>query len=94
MFYSISQILYILYMCVRVYATQHAACKYTCAYCRAHGGLFLCGEVLDVFGRIGGFNFYWAWLSGRAAGRGAAAAAAATAANVTPPPAAGRRRRR
>ncbi|KAI8475412.1 MAG: hypothetical protein J3K34DRAFT_517435 [Monoraphidium minutum] len=34
-------------------------------------GLFLCGEVLDVFGRIGGFNFYWAWLSGRAAGRAA-----------------------
>jgi len=24
-------------------------------------GLFLCGEILDVFGRIGGFNFYWAW---------------------------------
>lgn len=35
-------------------------------------GLFLCGEVLDVFGRIGGFNFYWAWLSGRLAGMAAA----------------------
>ena len=35
-------------------------------------GLFLCGEVLDVFGRIGGFNFYWAWLSGRLAGLGSA----------------------
>ncbi len=35
-------------------------------------GLFLCGEILDVFGRIGGFNFYWAWLSGRLAGRRAA----------------------
>ncbi|GLI62363.1 hypothetical protein VaNZ11_004982 [Volvox africanus] len=34
--------------------------------------LFLCGEVVDVFGRIGGFNFYWAWLSGRLAGIGAA----------------------
>jgi predicted flavoprotein YhiN len=38
-------------------------------------GLHLCGEVLDVFGRIGGFNFYWAWCSGRLAGLGAAGAA-------------------
>ncbi|HXH91301.1 MAG TPA: aminoacetone oxidase family FAD-binding enzyme [Thermoanaerobaculia bacterium] len=30
--------------------------------------LYLCGEVLDVDGRIGGFNFQWAWASGRAAG--------------------------
>jgi hypothetical protein len=36
-------------------------------------GLYLCGEILDVDGRIGGFNFQWAWASGRAAGRGAAA---------------------
>ncbi|MEX0778210.1 MAG: aminoacetone oxidase family FAD-binding enzyme [Balneolales bacterium] len=34
-------------------------------------GLFLCGEILDVFGRIGGFNFYWAWLTGRLAGAAA-----------------------
>ena len=27
----------------------------------ANRGLFFCGEVLDCFGRIGGFNFYWAW---------------------------------
>jgi hypothetical protein len=27
----------------------------------ANRGLFICGEVLDCFGRIGGFNFYWAW---------------------------------
>lgn len=33
--------------------------------------LHLCGEVLDVDGRIGGFNFQWAWASGRLAGRGA-----------------------
>jgi hypothetical protein len=26
-------------------------------------GLFLCGEIMDVFGRIGGFNFYWAWYA-------------------------------
>ena len=31
-------------------------------------GLYLCGEILDVDGRIGGFNFQWAWASGRAAG--------------------------
>ena len=30
--------------------------------------LYLCGEIIDVFGRIGGFNFYWAWVSGRLAG--------------------------
>ncbi len=35
-------------------------------------GLFLCGEVLDAFGPIGGFNFLWAWATGRAAGLGAA----------------------
>lgn len=36
-------------------------------------GLYLCGEVLDVDGRIGGFNFQWAWASGYLAGRAAAA---------------------
>jgi predicted Rossmann fold flavoprotein len=35
-------------------------------------GVFLAGEVLDAFGRIGGFNFTWAWASGRLAGLGAA----------------------
>ncbi len=35
-------------------------------------GLHLCGEVLDVDGRIGGFNFQWAWASGTSAGRAAA----------------------
>ena len=43
----------------------------TCAS-RVCGGLFLCGEILDVDGRIGGFNFQWAWASGTSAGRGAA----------------------
>jgi predicted flavoprotein YhiN len=32
-------------------------------------GLYLVGEILDVDGRIGGFNFQWAWASGRVAGR-------------------------
>jgi predicted flavoprotein YhiN len=36
-------------------------------------GLFLCGEVLDVEGRLGGFNFQFAWSSGTVAGRAAAA---------------------
>ena len=39
---------------------------------RRHAGLYLCGEVLDAFGPIGGYNFLWAWATGRAAGLGAA----------------------
>jgi predicted Rossmann fold flavoprotein len=39
---------------------------------RRHPGLYLCGEVLDAFGPIGGYNFLWAWATGRAAGVGAA----------------------
>ena len=39
---------------------------------RVAPGLFLCGEVLDVDGRIGGYNFQWAWASGYVAGVGAA----------------------
>lgn len=35
-------------------------------------GVYFCGEVCDVFGRIGGFNFLWAWTSGRLAGMSAA----------------------
>jgi predicted Rossmann fold flavoprotein len=35
-------------------------------------GLYLCGELLDAFGPIGGYNFLWAWATGRAAGRAAA----------------------
>ncbi|MFN8485132.1 MAG: aminoacetone oxidase family FAD-binding enzyme [Anaerolineae bacterium] len=38
---------------------------------RAQMGLYLCGEMLDVFGPIGGYNFLWAWASGRVAGRAA-----------------------
>ena len=41
---------------------------------RACPGLFVCGEICDVDGRIGGFNFQWAWASGYVAGLGAAAA--------------------
>ncbi|MBL4889826.1 MAG: NAD(P)/FAD-dependent oxidoreductase, partial [Candidatus Lindowbacteria bacterium] len=35
---------------------------------RKRPGLYLCGEILDVFGPIGGYNFLWAWATGRAAG--------------------------
>ena len=39
---------------------------------RVTPGLHLAGEVLDVDGRIGGFNFQWAWATGHLAGRAAA----------------------
>ncbi len=42
-------------------------------------GLFLAGEILDVDGRIGGFNFQWAWASGYVAGRAAAGRRSPTA---------------
>jgi len=34
-------------------------------------GLYLCGELLDAFGPIGGYNFLWAWVTGKIAGEGA-----------------------
>ncbi len=37
--------------------------------CRKSPGLFFVGEVVDVTGHLGGFNFQWAWASGAAAGR-------------------------
>lgn len=40
---------------------------------RRHPGLYLCGEILDAFGPIGGHNFAWAWATGRAAGMGVSA---------------------
>jgi predicted Rossmann fold flavoprotein len=35
---------------------------------RLRENLWLCGEILDVDGKIGGYNFQWAWASGRLAG--------------------------
>jgi predicted flavoprotein YhiN len=32
-------------------------------------GLYFIGEVVDVTGRLGGFNFQWAWASGYSAGQ-------------------------
>lgn len=40
---------------------------------RVSPGLYPCGEMLDVDGRIGGYNFQWAWSSGYLAGTAAAA---------------------
>jgi predicted Rossmann fold flavoprotein len=38
---------------------------------RVAPGLWLCGEILDVEGRLGGFNFQWSWSSGTVAGSAA-----------------------
>ena len=35
-------------------------------------GIYFAGEVLDAFGPIGGYNFAWAWATGRSAGLAAA----------------------
>jgi predicted Rossmann fold flavoprotein len=43
---------------------------------RVCSGLYLVGEILDVDGRLGGFNFQWAWSSGWVAGQSIARAAA------------------
>ena len=37
--------------------------------CRNHPGLFFIGEVVDVTGHLGGYNFQWAWSSGFVAGQ-------------------------
>ena len=37
--------------------------------CRTVPGLYFIGEVVDVTGQLGGFNFQWAWASGHAAGQ-------------------------
>ncbi len=39
---------------------------------RIRPGLFFAGEMIDVDGRLGGYNFLWAWVSGRRAGEAAA----------------------
>lgn len=44
---------------------------------RVAPGLHLAGEILDLDGRIGGFNFQWAWATGYLAGRAAAGAVVA-----------------
>ena len=50
---------------------------------RKQPGLYLVGEMLDCDGRIGGYNFQWAWATGFLAGR-AAARGLATGSSPTP----------
>eukprot|EP01132_Coremiostelium_polycephalum_P004565 gene4565-5688_t len=38
--------------------------------CKKIQSMFYCGEIIDAFGRIGGFNFYWAFVTGRLSGLG------------------------
>ncbi|MEC9373185.1 MAG: aminoacetone oxidase family FAD-binding enzyme, partial [Planctomycetota bacterium] len=47
---------------------------------RVTPGLHIIGEICDVDGRIGGFNFQWAWASGYVAGTAAAESLARAAA--------------
>ena len=51
---------------------------------RAVAGLYLVGEMLDAVGRIGGYNFLWAWVTGRKAGLALAEARRADAAGAGP----------
>ena len=37
--------------------------------CKTQPGLYFVGEVMDVTGHLGGYNFQWAWASGYAAGQ-------------------------
>ena len=46
---------------------------------RSVPGLYFAGEIVDVCGRIGGFNFLWAWVSGHKVGTAVASAAGAKA---------------
>ncbi len=48
-------------------------------------GLYIIGELCDVDGRIGGFNFQWAWASGFVAGSGAAQPITGTSSNPSSP---------
>ena len=46
--------------------TRHISSK--TMECSEHRGLYFIGEVVDVTGHLGGYNFQWAWSSGYAAG--------------------------
>ncbi|MDP4191488.1 MAG: NAD(P)/FAD-dependent oxidoreductase [Bacteroidota bacterium] len=50
--------------------------KYQTMESKLQNGLFLAGEILDVDGLIGGYNFQWAWSTGFIAGHSAAREAA------------------
>lgn len=46
--------------------------RYQTMESKLQSGLFFAGEILDVDGLIGGYNFQWAWSSGYVAGKAAA----------------------
>ncbi len=50
----------------------HGDCVTDSLELKAHRGVFLCGELLDVDGDCGGYNLEWAWSSGMWAGRNCA----------------------
>jgi predicted Rossmann fold flavoprotein len=54
---------------VTVHGVDTAALSSKTMEARSVPGLHVIGEVVDVTGRLGGFNFQWAWSSGWAAGR-------------------------
>lgn len=53
--------------------------------CLRHRGLFFIGEVVDVTGWLGGYNFQWAWSSAAACARALAPEATASAGDLTSP---------
>jgi predicted Rossmann fold flavoprotein len=59
-----------------------------CMESRHCAGLYLVGEILDVDGRLGGFNFQWAWSSAWVAGRAIARALGDSGVTARPPGAA------
>lgn len=53
---------------VTLYGVDTAELSSKTMECNRHPGLFFIGEVVDVTGHLGGYNFQWAWSSGFAAG--------------------------
>jgi predicted flavoprotein YhiN len=49
-------------------------------------GLYFIGEVLDVTGWLGGYNFQWAWASAFACAQGLSAKLTANQIKLTPDP--------
>ena len=57
------------------YGEVTAVAANDCMASQRQRGLYFVGEVVDVTGWLGGYNFQWAWSSGYAAAQGIAAAA-------------------
>lgn len=50
----------------------HGECVNEKLELKSHKGIYLCGEILDVYGDCGGYNLQWAWSSGLWAGKNCA----------------------